>query len=149
MQLSGYLLHSSIPALSSEQHAADIGTGTRYVSSKDRPVRRMFRWQTTSYSCLRCFTDLCYETRIWLIELSRDLSDTVTLDGFDISPAQYPPRALLPKLINLHTHTALAPFPQEFLGKYDVVNLRFLITVLDRDRFGTLLGSLTSLLSKY
>ena len=109
----------------------------------------MPRRQTTSHSSSCHLAKESCGIRIWLIELSRGLSETVKLDGFDISPAQYPPRALLPNIVNLHTHNAFTSFPQEFLGSYDVVNLRFLITVLERDRFDSLLGNLTALLSKY
>ena len=55
----------------------------------------------------------------------------------------------MPKNLSLHTHNAFAPFPREFLGNYDVVNLRFLITILDIRNFDTLLKNVTALLSKY
>ena len=147
-QLSRCLLHSSIPELSSNQRVADIGAGTGFaISELYLDQSDLHKWQPATSSFLYCPADQSGETRICLIELSRCLHDTVLLDGFDISPAQYPARAWLPNNINLHTHNAFAPFPQELLEAYNVINLRFLVTVLDRAKLDTLLGNLTALLS--
>ena len=74
------------------------------------------------------------------------------LDGFDISPDQYPPNAWLPQNVHLHIQDAFMPFPEKYHAKYDVVHVRFIITVLhEKDRNGLiqLAENLTTLLSKY
>ncbi|KAJ8065957.1 hypothetical protein OCU04_005057 [Sclerotinia nivalis] len=84
-------------------------------------------------------------TGIWLLELSETLP-TATLDGYDISAAQYPPSSFLPPNVSLHTHDAFTSFPIEKLGSYDIVHLRFsLCFVNDEDAEG-LLRNLVALL---
>ena len=86
--------------------------------------------------------------RIWPIEVSRQLPSSSTLDGFDISPAQYPPTAWLPPNLHLYTHDIFLPFPGQYLEKYDVVNVRFIITLLNKENFEQLADNLKTLLSE-
>ncbi|KAL2038437.1 hypothetical protein N7G274_008776 [Stereocaulon virgatum] len=71
--------------------------------------------------------DIGTGTGIWPLELSHELPGTARIDGFDISPAQYPHRNWLPANVILHVHNAFAPFPQEYVGVYDVVHVRFFL----------------------
>ena len=87
--------------------------------------------------------------RIWLLDVSSKLPASAKLDGFDISPAQYPPRPLWPANVQLYTHNAFMPFPKEFLGKYDLVNLRDLSTVVTSASIKPLIMNLLDLLSEY
>lgn len=88
-------------------------------------------------------------TRIWLTELSDALPADCQLHGFDISGDQYPPEEWLPRNVSLHEHDAFLPFAPEFLGSFDVVNLRFFITLLDGDNVRLLIRNLKSLLSTH
>lgn len=71
-------------------------------------------------------------TGIWLIDLNRQLPLSC-LDGFDVSPDQYPPKEWLPANISLKTLDIHKPIPEELKGKYDVVHVRLFITVVKND----------------
>ena len=66
----------------------------------------------------------------WLIELARKLPSACILDGFDISPSQFPAKEYLPRNISLHIADAFAEAPESLLGKYDVVHVRSLTLVV-------------------
>ncbi|KAI0487359.1 hypothetical protein F4859DRAFT_509927 [Xylaria cf. heliscus] len=85
---------------------------------------------------------------IWLAELSDALPENSQLHGFDISRDQYPPKEWLPKNVSLHEHDAFKPFPAQFLGTFDVVNLRFFITLLNTENIQRLLSNLKALLTR-
>ncbi|KAH8645419.1 S-adenosyl-L-methionine-dependent methyltransferase [Xylariales sp. PMI_506] len=72
--------------------------------------------------------DIGTGTGIVLRDLARDLP-SAQMDGFDISAAQFP--SDLPSNIVLHVADCKKPFPAEFLGKFEVVFLRCLITILE------------------
>ena len=86
--------------------------------------------------------------RIWLLKLQPLLPAQCQLDGFDISPALFPPPDKRSSM-SFYTHNALAPFPERFLGKYDVVHVRLLVFVLAADQWTVVLQSLAHLLSAY
>ena len=50
--------------------------------------------------------------------------------------------------MHLHTHDVFSPFPQEHHGQYDVVHMRFMISLLTEENLLPLLENLASLLSK-
>ncbi|PHH92138.1 hypothetical protein CDD83_8811 [Cordyceps sp. RAO-2017] len=85
-------------------------------------------------------------TRIWLTDLSDALPANCELHGFDVSAGQYPPGEWLPENVSLHEHDAFAPFAPEMLGSFDVVNLRFFITLLNGENIHTLIRNLKTLL---
>ena len=66
---------------------------------------------------------------IWPLEASRAFPHA-HFDGLDISPAQYPSAAWLPKNVSLHVHDVYVPFPPEMLGTFDVVHIQKLITII-------------------
>ncbi len=69
-------------------------------------------------------------------------------DSFDISAAQYPVREWLPSNVHPHTHDAFETFPQKHLGTYDVVYIRFLITLVNSENVTTLVRNVMDLLSE-
>jgi hypothetical protein len=73
---------------------------------------------------------------------------SATLDGFNISSAQYPPQGWRPKNVNLYEQDSFKPFPQEFLGQYDVVNLRSALCYINNEDAEPLLENWVSLLSE-
>lgn len=76
------------------------------------------------------------------------LDPSARIDGFDISPDQYPYEGWCAKNVHLITHDAFKPFPQEYLSKYDVVHIRFFCTLLNNEDVDPLLKDLVTLLSK-
>lgn len=111
----------------------------------DRLLHQTVQRSIDSRSSTRV-ADIATGTAIWLTELSDVLPADCQLHGFDISRDQYPPNEWLPKNVFLHEHDAFTPFAPEFLGSFDVVNLRFFITLLNGDNIQTLLRNLKALL---
>ncbi|KAJ5732183.1 hypothetical protein N7493_003664 [Penicillium malachiteum] len=48
--------------------------------------------------------------------------------------------------VSLYEHNTFQPFPVEYHGKYDIVNVRFMITLLDKEKVRLLLRSLKMIL---
>ena len=55
----------------------------------------------------------------------------------------------LPGNIHFHHQNFLEPFPEEFLGKYDVVNVRVMVVALSSDEWGPAVRNLMTLLREY
>lgn len=89
-----------------------------------------------------------FHSRTWLIEAARTLPASAQLHGYDISPAQYPPKEWLPKNVNLHVLNMLDPVPEELVGTYDVVHVGLLIMVVRNEDPTPVLINLLTLLSK-
>ena len=85
---------------------------------------------------------------IWPIDLSKRLPASAKIQAFDVSPALYPPVEWLPSNVSLHVHDAFTAFPEEFWGFYDVVHLRFFVTVIKNNDPGILLANIVKLLSE-
>ena len=83
----------------------------------------------------------------WLIELARKLPSACILDGFDISPSQFPAQEYLPGNISLHVADAFADPSEPLLGKYDVVHVRSLTLVVKAGDPKPLLRNLRRMLS--
>ena len=62
----------------------------------------------------------------WLVDLGTQLPPTSTLAGFDISADIFPPADKRPGNLTLEIHNAIEPFPEEYLGTFDVVHARLL-----------------------
>ncbi|KAL8784507.1 MAG: hypothetical protein Q9195_009017 [Heterodermia aff. obscurata] len=67
-------------------------------------------------------------------------------DGFDISDAQYPPASWYGSKTTLSTLDIFKPLPEELVGKYDVVHLRFFMTVAKDSDVGLALRNLEKML---
>lgn len=74
--------------------------------------------------------DVATGTAIWPIQLARHLPASASICGFDISLSQAPPRAWLPRNLELREWDIFTPVPDDCLGKYDVVHVRLLLLVL-------------------
>lgn len=70
-------------------------------------------------------------------------------DGFDISGEQYPVAGRLPANVSLHEHDTFTPYPEELHGKFDIVNVRFLMTLLSKEKLPLMLQSVRQLLSEF
>jgi len=91
--------------------------------------------------------DVATGTGIWLFELVDDLPYSARLDGFDISSSQYLPKEWIPENMHLTEQDIFKPFPEEYLGAYDIVNLRFALCFVNNIDAEPLLENLISLLS--
>ncbi|KAF7924890.1 hypothetical protein EAE99_006367 [Botrytis elliptica] len=84
-------------------------------------------------------------TGIWACDLASKLPETVRIDGFDISDAQYPAPGFRPKNVHLYVHDGFEEYPAEFLGQYDIVNARFWLCIINDPDAKPLLQKLLSL----
>ena len=89
-----------------------------------------------------------YESRILPIELSHQLAPSAQIDGFDISSAQFPIGEWLPRNVHLYVQDAFSRFPRECIGMYDVVHVRYFVTVVCGRNVEGMMRNLGSLLSE-
>lgn len=103
-----FLLHPSICTNVEGLRVAEIGVATGYV--------------TETFLLAARLTDRC--SRIWLVDLARNLPPSAHIDGFDINLSQCPPKEWLPTNISVHLRDCTAPFPDELNGTYDIVHIQ-------------------------
>ncbi|KAJ6032751.1 hypothetical protein N7540_003483 [Penicillium herquei] len=84
-------------------------------------------------------------TAIWPISLATSHPNW-QIDGFDVSGDQYPAPGRVPANVSLHEHDTFQPYPEEYHGQYDVVNVRFMMTLLSKEKFSILLKNVMELL---
>ncbi|KAF7712279.1 Uncharacterized protein PECH_008963 [Penicillium ucsense] len=95
-----------------------------------------------------CIADIGTGTAsvIWLRDLSREVPSSCQPHGFDISAAMFPDRQILPPNVTLFEQDMLQPFPEQFLGHYDVVHVRLMIVALSSDHWAMGVQNLMTLL---
>ena len=71
---------------------------------------------------------------IWLTDFARALPPSAQLDGFDLDTSQVPPPEWLPPNVSVRHLNCLEPFPEELIGKYDIVHVQFFnLAIQNRD----------------
>lgn len=140
---TGYLIHPSVPLPGDQARVADIGSGTWYRSSI-HPIHSSI-WKKPRRTNDAQSNPTC---SIWAIDLSKRLPASAKIHAFDVSPTLYPPLEWLPSNVSLHVHDAFTAFPEEIRGTYDVVHLRFFVTVVKDNDPGILLANIVQLLSE-
>lgn len=74
------------------------------------------------------------------------LPENCQLDGFDLSDAMFFKKTPRPTNVSFIQHNLLKPFPAQFTGQYDVVNVRAMVVALSSDEWEPALRNLISLL---
>jgi SAM-dependent methyltransferase len=87
-------------------------------------------------------------TGIYLIDLASMLPASAQLHGFDISTAQFPPPEKLPKNVSLHQQDMRFPFKEEFIGTFDIVDVRLTFLGIRGDEWIEAVKNVTALLSE-
>ena len=96
----------------------------------------------------RAASKLTRSVSIWLSKLSKEVSPSTQLDGFDISAAQFTPEQWLPSNVKLHTQNAFDTLPPQLVGKYDIVHIgTFCMVFKSMADFHKLLQNLIDMLS--
>lgn len=90
--------------------------------------------------------DVATGTGIWLLDLAREVSTTIQLDGLDISLSQAPPKAWLPANINMRVWNIFEDVPEDLVGQYDIVHVRLLLLVVTNANAVSVLQRLARLL---
>ena len=62
--------------------------------------------------------DLGTGSGIWLLDLSDQLPDSATLDGFDVDLSQCPPGPWLPRNVSVRELDIFDELPEDLYGKY-------------------------------
>jgi len=65
-----------------------------------------------------------------LVDLSSKVPASATLDAFDVTTNLFPHSDWLPSNVKFHRLDVFEPVPSEFVGKYDLVHIRFFSPVL-------------------
>ncbi|KAH7402189.1 S-adenosyl-L-methionine-dependent methyltransferase [Phaeosphaeria sp. MPI-PUGE-AT-0046c] len=98
----------------------------------------------TSTKKLR-IVDLGAGTGMWACEVAADLPNG-SVDAVDISDEQFPPSPFRPRNTQFWTHDFFKPFPREYLNQFDVVNLKFVLYLVNDDVADKLITNVLTLL---
>ena len=86
---------------------------------------------------------------VWLVDVAQQVPAGTKLYGFDLSGAQFPRSEWLPPNVKLIAQDALAEVPSEWHGKFDVVNMRFILALVGSEaKYQKLISNIRLLLSK-
>lgn len=86
-------------------------------------------------------------TGLFLLDIAKDLPKPSHFTGFDITDAHFPTKDI-PDNVKFHQHDMRTPFPEEYLGKFDLVCLRLVQLGLRGEEWDLAVKQLTILLSR-
>lgn len=84
---------------------------------------------------------------IWLLDAYDELPKPTRFDGLDISFEAAPPSDVLPSNITLTKWNVKDPVPEEFLGVFDIIHIRFFIFVLLEEEVPSVIAKFLAMLS--
>ncbi|KAI2628672.1 S-adenosyl-L-methionine-dependent methyltransferase [Hypoxylon sp. NC1633] len=84
-------------------------------------------------------------TGIWLLDVQDKLKEA-RLDGFDVSFDAAPPRETLPTGVTFRQWNVKDSVPEDLVGTYDIINVRFFSFVILNDEVPRVVAKLFSLL---
>ena len=84
---------------------------------------------------------------MWACEVAADIPNG-SVDAVDISDEQFPPSAFQPQNTRFWTHDFFKPFLPEHLNQFDVVNLKFVLYLVNDEVAGKLITNVLTLLSR-
>ena len=87
--------------------------------------------------------------RIWLLDFARQYPQAAQLDGLDISLDQVPDKGWLPSNVNFHLYDIYHEPHDEFLEKYDIINVRHLTLVVKDNDITMVMGNILRMLSTF
>lgn len=92
----------------------------------------------------------CIMNSIWLKDVSKVLDpepqSPVYYHGFDISSQQFPK---MQENIQFSVHDITKPFPEEHLGRYDLVHVRLLVAAIDESDYKLAVANIDAILSMF
>ncbi|MDI1490845.1 MAG: hypothetical protein OHK93_002050 [Ramalina farinacea] len=95
-----------------------------------------------------CIADVGTGTGVWLVDVAQQVPARTKLYGFDLSSAQFPRSEWLPSNVKLIAQDALAEVPSEWHGKFDVVNMRFVLALVGSEaKYKKLISNIRLLLN--
>jgi len=90
--------------------------------------------------------DIGTGTGIWLLDLASCLPKAIQFHGFDISLLQCPTSQWLPSNVFISKLDIYDEVPEELVGKYDVIHIRFFMCVIKNANPEPVLDSLVKML---
>ncbi|KAK0624377.1 hypothetical protein B0T14DRAFT_454628 [Immersiella caudata] len=90
--------------------------------------------------------DVGTATGIWLLDVAKTLPPTCAFTGFDATPSSFPPPGSYPPNVSFQIQDMYSPFPEDKLGTYDIVTVRFVSSGTPRADWTRVVKNLTTLL---
>ncbi|KAK4447263.1 hypothetical protein QBC34DRAFT_410198 [Podospora aff. communis PSN243] len=90
--------------------------------------------------------DVGTATGIWLLDVAKNLPPTCTFTGFDATPSSFPPPGSYPPNVSFKIQDMYRPFPEDEIGTYDIVAVRFVSSGTPRAEWTRAVRNLTTLL---
>jgi len=92
--------------------------------------------------------DIATGTGIFLSDVAKQVPAASQLHAFDISDAQFPTSDNKPDNIDFHVHDVREPFPDDLIGRFDLVCIRLVVVGLLGDDWDKAVANVVSLLSR-
>ena len=92
--------------------------------------------------------DVATGTGAWAFDMTDNVAGTVQIEGLDIDLSKTPPRWWLPSNVSFKKFDLLNEVPDELIKRYDIVHVRYIVPLVQDAKFETILGRLSSMLSK-
>ncbi|KAK0506831.1 hypothetical protein JMJ35_010744 [Cladonia borealis] len=109
-------------------------------------IRARFAYNNDGSDRILRIADVGTGTGIWQGELTRELPSSTQFDGYDISDLQYPSVSWYGPNTTLSKLDIFKPLLEELKEKYDVVHLRFFMTVASDDNVDVVIENLKGML---
>lgn len=94
----------------------------------------------------RCLLTL-FHISIWLFDVRESLDQSARLEGFDISFDAAPPRETLPSNVSFRHWDVNQDLPEDLVGQFDIVHVRFFAFVLMNEQVQPVVDRLYKMLS--
>jgi len=82
------------------------------------------------------------------MDMAIEAAPSVEIEGLDIDLGQCPPRARWPRNVQFRQFNLLKDPPDDFVERYDIINLRHVILVIKEDDPAIALKNLIKMLSR-
>ena len=93
--------------------------------------------------------DIATGTGVWALELAELVPSGVAIEGVDINLEEVPPSSWLPPNVVFRQFDVLSEISDEFLERYDLIQLEYLILFVSDDNFDAVLGRVLKMLSEH
>jgi hypothetical protein len=92
---------------------------------------------------------MCTHNSIWLFDDRENITSSACLEGFDVSFDSAPPTEALPSNVALRHWDVRKDIPDDLVGVFDLIHVRFFSFVLLLDEVPLVIGKLFRMLSAY
>lgn len=93
------------------------------------------------------FATDAFPTSIWLFDVGQSVDPSARLEGFDISFDAAPPAEILPSNVSFRHWDVNQDLPEDMVGAFDIVHVRFFAFVLMNEQVQPVVERLFKMLS--